>query len=233
MIVGNLKPIEEIVESIKDYKKILILGCGTCVTVCLSGGEREARELWKVLKQASLYKGMSPEFQVETIQRQCEIDLVKEYLHVSEEIEAVLSLGCGAGVQTVADALEPLPVIPALNTTFLGALDQPGIWEEKCKGCGDCVLSLTGGICPVTRCAKSLFNGPCGGSQDGRCEVDPETPCAWALIYYRLKKQGKLHLMEAIVPPKDWQPSTHGGPRKRIRKGIGGGAYSFWEESLY
>jgi ferredoxin len=149
MIVGDLKPLEEIVSAIKEYKQVLVLGCGSCVTVCLSGGEREAEQLSRELSQIRHYQGTPPKFEVGCILRQCERDLVLEYQDLPAGTDAVLSLACGAGVQTLADAFEPLPVIPALNTTFLGASDKPGSWTEKCKGCGDCILIHTGGICPA------------------------------------------------------------------------------------
>jgi ferredoxin len=175
MIVGNLKSVEEIAASVAGHRNVLVVGCGSCVTVCLSGGDREARQLADELALPLYYPDAPPPaFAVNGILRQCEKDLVKTYLTLPPETDAVLSLACGAGVQTLADVFSPLPVFPALNTTFLGALDEPGTWREKCHGCGDCVLSFTGSICPVARCAKSLFNGPCGGSQGGRCEVDPD-----------------------------------------------------------
>ena len=223
MIVGDLKPLDEIVGTISGFKNVLLLGCGSCVTVCLSGGDREAKQLAKKLSRVRYYNSNPPKFNVSTIERQCEKDLIETYLDVPENTDAILSLACGAGVQTVADVHDSLAVIPGLNTTFLGAVDAPGVWGEKCKGCGDCILTLTGGICPVSRCAKRLFNGPCGGSQGGHCEVDKETPCAWALIYYRLKKQDKLHLLEEVCPPRDWRPGGSGAPRERRRTGIGGG----------
>ena len=224
MIVGDLKPLEEIISAVAEYKKVLVLGCGSCVTVCLSGGEKEAEQLCQELSKIKHYEGPPPKFEVGCIIRQCEEDLVKEYQAIPDEIDAILSLACGAGVQTVADAHDPLPVIPALNTTFLGASAKPGIWAEMCRGCGDCVLTFTGGICPVARCAKGLFNGPCGGSQNGSCEVGFDTPCVWAMIYYRLKRQDKLHLLDEIRAPKDWRPGGAGGPRKRVRLGLGDGA---------
>ena len=220
MIVGDLKPLNEILPIVSHHKKILVLGCGSCVTVCLSGGEREARQLALELSHTRHYKGIPPAFEVGSILRQCELDLVSAYQKIDPDTDAILSLACGAGVQTMADAFEPLPVYPALNTTFFGASLKPGIWSEMCRGCGDCVLTYTGGICPVARCAKSLFNGPCGGSQNGACEIDEHTPCAWLLIYHRLKKQNRLHLMDEVRLPKDWQPESGTGPRKRIRTGI-------------
>ena len=224
MIVGNLKPLAEIVAAVKEYKQLLVLGCGSCVTVCLSGGEKEAQQLSRELSQKQLFKGRPPKLKVGSILRQCEEDLVREYHTVPEGTDAILSLACGAGVQTLADVYDPLPVIPALNTTFLGASPKPGIWAEVCRGCGDCVLNYTGGICPVARCAKGLFNGPCGGSQNGSCEVGFDTPCAWAMIYYRLKRQNKLHLLDEIRAPKDWRPGGAAGPRKRVRTGLGEGS---------
>ncbi|MFC1798533.1 methylenetetrahydrofolate reductase C-terminal domain-containing protein, partial [Thermodesulfobacteriota bacterium] len=193
----------------------------SCVTVCRSGGEKEARELARQLAHPQYYKNRPPVFSVNTVERQCERDLVETYLDVPDGLDAILSMACGVGVQILSDIYEPLPVFPALNTTFMGGVVEPGVWQEKCRGCGDCVLSHTGGICPVSRCAKSLFNGPCGGSQGGSCEVDPALPCAWALIFYRLKKQNKLHLLQTTMAPRDWQPAGSNGPRTRQRKGVG------------
>jgi ferredoxin len=226
MIVGDLKPLEEIISAVKNYKQVLVLGCGSCVTVCLSGGEKEAEQLSRELAQIRHYQNAPPKFEVGSILRQCERDLVLDYQDIPAETDAVLSLACGAGVQTLADAFEPLPVIPALNTTFLGASDKPGIWTEKCKGCGDCILIHTGGICPIARCAKSLFNGPCGGSKGGYCEVGHGTPCAWTQIVARLKKLDKLHCYEEIRNLKDWGPGGASGLRSRVRIGLGNGSKS-------
>jgi ferredoxin len=223
MIVGNLKPLAEIVDSLAGFRNVMILGCGSCVTVCLSGGDREARQLALELSRSSAFGGSPPVFAVDTIIRQCERDLVSAYQTLPPGTEAILSLACGCGVQTLGDVFEPLPVIPGLNTTFFGAAGEAGEWREVCQGCGDCVLSFTGGICPVARCAKSLFNGPCGGSRNGRCEIYTDVPCAWALIYFRLKKQDKLHLLHAVRPPRDWRSAGGAGPRVRRRTGVGNG----------
>ena len=215
MIVGERKPLEEIVFSIKEFRHVLILGCGTCVTVCLTGGDREAKILSRELSAPGLYNGEEPPcFTTDTIERQCEHDMVKTFLELSRKYDAVLSLACGAGVQTLSSAYPSLPVIPALNTSFIGALDEPGIWREKCHGCGECVLAFTGGICPVARCAKKLFNGPCGGSVGGKCEISPDIDCAWAQIIARLGNIKRLDLYESIIPPKDWSADRGGGPRE-------------------
>jgi len=121
-------------------------------------------------------------------------------------VEAVLSLACGAGVQTVAELFPELPVFPVQNTYFIGAEEREGgILEERCAGCGNCLLAQTGGICPVTRCAKGLLNGACGGARNGKCELDPEKDCAWELIFQRLEKQGKLQFLKEFRPPREYQ----------------------------
>ena len=157
MIVGDLKPLAEIVSAIKEYKQVLVLGCGSCVTVCLSGGEKEAEQLSRELSQIRHYQGRPPQFEIGCILRQCEQDLVAAYQDIPAGTDAILSLACGAGVQTVADAVDPLPVIPALNTTFLGASAKPGIWAEVCRGCGECeehcqfsAIALVDGVSHVT-----------------------------------------------------------------------------------
>jgi ferredoxin len=220
MIVGHQKPIEEILASLKGYRRIMILGCGTCVSVCLTGGDKEAHALARAIERARAQEDLPPILEVATMERQCERDWIPEFLNVSDEVEAILSLACGAGVQTLADAFKGLPVIPALNTTFLGALDQAGVWNEKCLGCGDCVLAQTGGVCPVARCAKRLFNGPCGGSSNGKCEISAvvgrDVECAWQLIIDRLTALGRLDDYYKIQPPKDWSTETAMGPRTLV-----------------
>lgn len=223
MIVGDPKLISEIAASIAPYDRIHVLGCGACVTVCRAGGDAEARDLARRLAHPQHHSRTPPELTVDTIERQCERDLTDAYLEIPDATGAVLSLACGCGVQILADALDPLPVIPALSTTFMGGADEPGIWREKCSGCGDCLLALTGSICPITRCSKSLLNGPCGGSQVGHCEVDPDTPCAWIQIYERLSTQDRLHLLTEIHPPRDWRTAGGSGPRTRKRTGVAGG----------
>ena len=220
MIVGDLKSLNEIAASIAGYSKVLVLGCGGCVTVCRSGGDAEAHDLSRRLSHPEHFQGRPPSFWVDVIERQCENDLIKSYLPMPSGIEAVLSLACGAGVQIVADAIDPLPVIPALTTTFMGGADEPGVWREKCRGCGDCLLAHTAGICPMALCAKRLLNGPCGGSRGGFCELGSGTPCAWAKIYARLEKQGRLYLVDEIAEPRDWRKAGYRTARERRRTGV-------------
>ncbi|MCK5560264.1 MAG: methylenetetrahydrofolate reductase C-terminal domain-containing protein [Thermoplasmata archaeon] len=221
MIIGERKPFEEIIEMIGPNKKILVLGCSTCVTVCFAGGEKEAGILAAELRIATKQKGQELETDEFTIERQCENEFAEAIREKVENADVVLSLACGIGVQTMAEIFPDKAILPALNTTFMGWPEKAGVWVENCKACGDCVLHLTAGICPMTRCSKNILNGPCGGTTaDGKCEVDPDTDCAWLLIYRRLKDSGRLEEMEVIRPLKDWRPGGHGGPRKIVREDL-------------
>ncbi len=218
MIVASRKPISEIKGALARHDKVLFVGCGTCVTVCLAGGEREVGIMSYAMRMARRLEGRPLEIEQVTIERQCENEFIQELAPAAERNEAILSFGCGAGVQAIAERFPEKPVYAALNTQFLGILEEQGVWTEKCLGCGSCMLSDFGGICPITRCAKRLLNGPCGGSSEERCEVDPERPCAWQLIYRRLKAIGQLDNLERIVPARDWRPSWHGGARTVVRE---------------
>ena len=153
-----------------------------------------------------------------TVERQCENEFIKEAAPRIMENDAVLSLACGAGVQDIARLFMSTPVLPGINTTFIGIQESNGIFTEECSGCGDCVLGIFGGICPITRCSKKLLNGPCGGSQNGICEVNPETLCAWQLIIERLTELGQLDNLRKYIPPKNWQTGLSGGPRRLVRE---------------
>jgi len=220
MIVAEQKPLEEIKGMIAGCKKILIVGCGTCTTVCFAGGEKEVGILASALRMARGIEGDPIETVERTVQRQCEPEYVDELQGTIEKFDAVLSLGCGAGVQMLAERFPQALILPGLNTKFIGVTLEQGVWSERCVGCGDCVLDKTAGICPITRCSKSLLNGPCGGSQNGKCEIDPEIDCAWQLIYDRLKALGRLDSLMEIMPPKDWSTGHHGGPRKVVREDL-------------
>ncbi|PIU49568.1 MAG: hypothetical protein COS92_05920 [Desulfobacterales bacterium CG07_land_8_20_14_0_80_52_14] len=218
MIVGEQKPIMEILQMVSPHKKLLILGCGTCVKTCFAGGEDEVTTLASVLRLALKTKDIFVQIEELTVERQCEDAFIAEAADAVSRNEAVLSLACGAGVQAVARRFPRSLVLPGVNTTFLGVLERRGLFTEECSGCGDCQLAVFGGICPVTRCAKKLLNGPCGGSRNGKCEVNADTDCAWHLIIERLSAQGRLNQLRAYVPPKQWQASLSGGPRKLIRE---------------
>ena len=218
MITAEQKPIEEIREMIVPYKRILALGCGSCVAECAAGGEKETAMLASALRMAAKMNREDVDISEKTIDRQCVKEFVIQLDDVIDQYDAILSLGCGAGVQAIADMYPEVPVIPALNTEFMGETKDQGYWVESCIGCGDCMLYYFGGVCPLTRCSKQLLNGPCGGSMDGKCEVNPEVPCAWQLIIDRLTNFGALDRLEMIYPPKDWSKKQGAGPRKIIRE---------------
>jgi len=210
MIIAERKPLEEIRGMISGCKRILVVGCGTCVTICWAGGEKEVGILssqLRLVRLASSREGKKLSIVEAVVERQCEKEMVIEELRDKmQDVEAILSMACGIGVQTVADVFEEKPVFPALNTTFMGMPEGEGVWTEKCGACGDCMLYWTGGICPVVRCAKGLLNGPCGGTRKGgKCEIDSEKDCAWVLIYRRLEKQGRLDLMRKYYEPKNYR----------------------------
>ena len=220
MITGEQKSLEEIQTLLGDAEKVLVLGCGTCVTVCFAGGSREAQILSSSLRMASKLNKQPLDVTDLTVQRQCEWEYLDEVEKEIAETDIVLSLACGIGVQAIAEHFPDSWVVPGLNTTFLGLPVEQGVWEERCAACGDCVLGLTGGICPIARCSKSLLNGPCGGSEDGHCEIDPDVPCAWQLIYDRLSSKGKQEVLLELQKPKNWQVSRDGGPRKIVREDL-------------
>jgi ferredoxin len=218
MIVGEQKPLAEIQSRIKPYSRMLILGCGTCVKTCFAGGEDEVATLASSLRLMFKKDGQEIKIDELTIERQCEDEFIKEAAAKIARSEAVLSLACGAGVQMIASRYPGIPVLPGVNTSFIGILEKPGLFTEKCTGCGNCVLDVFAGICPVSRCAKKLLNGPCGGSHNGKCEVDEATDCAWQLIIDRAKNLNQLDKLIAYIPPKDWRTSYSGGSRKLVRE---------------
>ncbi len=211
MIVGERKTFEQIWESVKDLKSVLVLGCGTCVAVCQAGGEKEVGLLASELRMKSKLEGKDIKIGEATIERQCDREFFDSIKVMASGYEAILSMACGAGVQFCAEVLEPLRAIPALNTRFIGVTEEQGNWAERCRACGNCVLADYGGICPMTICAKSLVNGPCGGSKNGKCEAGQDKDCAWVLIYNRLKKQNRLADLNKVMTVKDYSKQTHPG----------------------
>ncbi len=189
MIITQKKPLEELLGMLEGVHKVAIVGCANCAAACQTGGEKEVLEMKALLEE----KGFEV---VATVvpEECCHKMLVKKETKVlrGTGAEAVVGMACGDGVQTVADNVQ-LPIYPANNTLFLGQVERVGIFHEYCRMCGDCVLGQTGGVCPVTQCAKSLVNGPCGGQKNGKCEVNPENDCAWIRIYERLVAIGQEH----------------------------------------
>ena len=212
MIIAKQKPLEEIREMIEGYEDILVLGCGTCVAICMAGGDKEVEVLASSLRMADKISGKNRVLREHTVERQCEWEFLDEIAANVKQVDAVLSLGCGIGVQAIAERFPEISVLPGLDTLFMGMPMEEGIWTERCSGCGNCILDQTGGICPITRCSKGLVNGPCGGYRDGKCEVDPTRDCAWVQIYERLKKMDQLDKLYASQPLKDYAKMGH--PRR-------------------
>jgi len=220
MITAERKPLEEIIESVKPFQRILLVGCNECVTVCAAGGRKEVGLLASALQMNFMKSGQTMEIKELTLERQCDPEYVEELSTHVDQADAILSMACGCGVQEVARRYKEKPVFPAVNTKFMGASERQGVWAERCQGCGDCLLGITGGICPIARCSKRLLNGPCGGSTNGKCEISPEVDCVWQLIWDRLKALGMEDRYEDIMPAKNWQTGRGGGPRKIIREDL-------------
>lgn len=220
MIVADKKPIEEIIETIKDHRSILVLGCNECVTVCEAGGKKEVGILASALRMHFLQQGREVNIAERTLERQCDHEYLEEIRDIIDDFDAVVSIACGVGVQFMAEKYQSKPIYPGVNTLFMGVTEARGVWTERCQGCGQCILASTGGICPVSRCAKRIFNGPCGGSASGKCEVDKELECGWQLIIDRLKALGRMDDYENISPLKDWSTDRAGGPRKVVREDV-------------
>jgi len=220
MITAERKPLEELIEYAKPYKRILLLGCNECVTVCAAGGRKEVGLLASGLQMALMKDGISIDIRQHTLERQCDPEYVEELVPMIGNADAVMSMACGCGVQQIAARFKDKPVFPAVNTKFMGASERQGVWAERCQGCGNCLLGETGGVCPIARCAKQLMNGPCGGSTGGKCEIGEDTECAWQLIWDRLKALGKEESFVEITPAKDWRSGGGSGPRKIIREDL-------------
>ncbi|MFC1968435.1 methylenetetrahydrofolate reductase C-terminal domain-containing protein [Chloroflexota bacterium] len=205
MIVAEQKPLDEIVRMIAPYDKVLILGCGTCMTVCDAGGEREVSFLHDALRLAQTKnKNGNHTFSEYTIKRQCDPEFLDLLSRRVDDMDAVLSLGCGIGVQAVAERLGDIPVLPGVNTSFMGMTQESGIWDERCAACGDCRLEDTAGICPITRCTKGILNGPCAGTKNGKCEANKDIDCAWILIFERLERLQQLEKMRRYYPLRNF-----------------------------
>lgn len=222
MIIAEMKPIEEILQMVRDYQKILIVGCKSCVAVCNAGGPKEVSILGSLLRIARRKEGRDIVVDKKVLDRQCEPILIEELTESVQEnnYDAIISMACSIGPQYIAEAFDTMVVLPGLNTGFMGGTIEHGIWGEYCAACGNCEIHNFGGLCPITRCAKGLLNGPCGGSVDGKCEVNKDVDCIWELIYKRMKNLGQLDLLRQTIGAKDWSTSLSGGPRKIIREDL-------------
>ncbi|HBD06927.1 MAG TPA: hypothetical protein DCZ69_01580 [Syntrophobacteraceae bacterium] len=222
MIIAKAKPIEEVIEQIREKKRVLIAGCDGCVTVCEAGGMKEVQVLASALRMYFKQAGIDKVIDEVSLTRQCDKPYIAELQATIGNYDAVVSLACGAGVQFMAEMYDTKPVLPGVDTCFIGVNEEQGYWTERCQACGQCILSSTGGICPIARCAKRMLNGPCGGSENGKCEISilvgRDVACGWHLIFERLKKLGQLESFRYPSVDKDWTLSRDGGPREIIKE---------------
>lgn len=214
MIIAKLKPLEEILQYIQNYDKVLVLGCKECAYGCSTGIEKEVKRVAERIKREREKIGGSIHVFKKTLIRQCEPEYIKLIEEFKDEVNAIISLGCGVGVNLIADLYPRIEVYPGVNTLFLGAKIKEGYWVEKCRACGDCIIGYTAGLCPITRCPKNLLNGPCGGAKNGICEVRKNLPCVWQQIIRRLKNRGKLENLMEIWEAMDWRPAGGEGVRE-------------------
>ena len=218
MIVADRKPLEEILTMVENNKKILIVGCKGCVTVCNTGGAKEVEILASSMKIARKKQGNDIDIDTKTLERQCDTEYVEGIKEIVSDYEAVISLACGVGPQFLSEMYKEQTFYPGVNTSFFGGATQHGIWEERCAGCGTCAIHKFGGLCPIARCAKSLMNGPCGGSSEGICEINKTTECIWDTIVRKKIESGRLEDLIGMKPIKSWKTARDGGPRRSIRE---------------
>jgi ferredoxin len=208
VIITKQKSLKEIIKYLGGEKRIFLVGCGECSTTCKTGGEDEIRNMKEALeREGKVVTGYSIPT-APCIAAKVKLEFAKHRKEI-ESSDAILVFACGLGIQSVKENTRvKKPIHVGCDTLFMGAIDSGGSFLERCSACGDCVLELTGSICPITRCAKGLINGPCGGQNKGKCEVDKDMDCAWILIYNELKAQGRLHLLKEKHPPKDYSKSS-------------------------
>jgi ferredoxin len=218
MIVADRKPLEEILEMVKDCNKILILGCKGCVTVCNVGGTKEVGVLASILKIARKKEGRPLQVDEKSIERQCDPEYIEQVKDIVDQYDCVVSMACGVGPQFLSEAYPKQRFFPAVNTTFFGGATQHGVWAERCAGCGTCVIHYFDGMCPIARCSKSLLHGPCGGSAKGKCEISKEVDCIWDKIVRKKMEEDRLEDLMQPKPAKDWRTARDGGPRKSVRE---------------
>jgi hypothetical protein len=200
--ITKQKPIEEIEQQLEDIEKVYVIGCGTCATMTKTGGREEVLDMKESLQEMG--KVVTGWTVIPTACDEMTGATIKENNGAIQGADCLLVMSCALGVQK-AGSHNGKPVIPALDTLFIGMEEEPGYFHEACDQCGHCVLGYTAGICPITACHKGLLNGPCGGTNNGKCEIDKEKDCAWTLIYRRLKEQDRLDVMKRYQPPRNSQ----------------------------
>lgn len=218
MIVADRKPIREILDMVKDCSNILVVGCKGCVTVCNVGGLKEVQILAATLSIARKKEGRPLLVDEALLERQCDPEYIAMIQDRVDRYDAVISMACGVGPQFLSEAYPNQRFYPAVNTTFFGGAVAHGIWEERCAGCGTCIIHHFDGLCPIARCSKSLMNGPCGGSDHGKCEIAKNVDCIWDKIVRKKMELGRLNDLLQVFPAKNWQTARDGGLRRSRRE---------------
>ncbi|MCP4667627.1 MAG: 5,10-methylenetetrahydrofolate reductase [Deltaproteobacteria bacterium] len=203
--ITRQKPEEEIDQLLNGLGRVFIVGCGTCVTLTRTGGRPEVDAMGATLSGKG--KLVTGDMVLPVACDNLTGEALEEYGSQIEQASALLVMTCAFGVQTIARQLKKV-IVPALDTLFIGKETGVGRFDEICTQCGTCIIGETGGICPVTSCHKGLVNGPCGGTNEGKCEIDTNKDCAWTLIYNRLEELGRLDSMRTLQKPRN----HHGEP---------------------
>lgn len=204
MIITKKKDRKKILETVKNYNSFFLIGCSECASLCGTGNEEALQELADLLKhEGKTVTGMVvPKTGCQTLGTKIELKKDKK---ACEAADAIIVLSCGAGTQSAVEIFPDKPVYPANDSVFLGNMTRFQMFDERCSLCGECVIDMTGGLCPVTLCPKGILVGPCGGCKDGNCEVNSDIKCAWIRIYERMKKLDQLDkLRETTLEAKDW-----------------------------
>ena len=202
--ITRQKPFEEVKNLLEGLERVFVVGCGTCTTMTKTGGIDQVAEMKGRLQGAG--KTVTGQAVIAVACDEMSETFLKENDRAVRSADSILVMACALGAQRIGSYLKK-PVIPGVDTLFIGLEETPGCFHEVCAQCGQCIIGETAGVCPITACHKSLVNGPCGGTNNGKCEVDREKDCAWTLIYQRLKEQGRLELMHRYHPPRNWQAS--------------------------
>ena len=205
MIITKQKKLDELLKSV-GKGPVFIVGCNECATLCHTGGEEEVLTMIDVFERKQVrvsgWVVLEPACHLNNDKR-----LLRPFKEELSKSKKILVLACGNGVQTITEIFDDKDIISGTDTLFLGEIKRVNEFDKRCNICGECLLDLFGGLCPVSRCPKSMLNGPCGGAKGGKCEINPDMNCVWDQIYNRLKQSGKLHLLEEIQKPKDWSKS--------------------------
>lgn len=203
MIITKSKEKEDILGMLKEVKSVYLLGCSECASLCGTGSPEALAEMKALLESEGKKVTGSSVAKTGCQVLGSKVEL-KPYKEAVDAADAVIVMSCGAGTQAMVEVFKDKKVYPANDTMFLGNMTRFQQFDERCSMCGECIIDKTGGICPVTTCPKGILNGPCGGTNNGMCEVSPDIECAWAKIYARMERTGEVEKFKQINPAKDY-----------------------------